>query len=158
MAGKGQIQPLAVGTLYYLYIDPMAAPDKTNYARSLFERLDQGLVVPLRPVRIEHDEGTWEPKAQQCHHNASVLGKTYPNDLEIVRGWLVFDFRSVFGEVRFMHHSVIKEKATGLLFDPTPQERLNPDYLFIVADLVETDYEELVEGMVHGEMLSYRAL
>jgi hypothetical protein len=136
----------------------MAAPDKTNYARSLFERLDQGLVVPLRPVRIEHDEGTWEPKAQQCHHNASVLGETYPNDLEIVRGWLVFDFRSVFGEVRFMHHSVIKEKATGLLFDPTPQERLNPDYLFIVADLVETDYEELVEGMVHGEMLSYRAL
>ena len=145
-------------TLYYLYIDPMSAPDKMNYARPLFERLDQGIVVPLRPIRIEHDQGTWEPKAQQCHHNASVLGKTYPNDLEIVRGWLVFDFRSVFGEVRFMHHSVIKEKATERLFDPTPQERLNPDYLFIEAKLVDADYADLVEGMVHGEMLSYRGL
>lgn len=145
-------------TLYYLYIDPMVAPDKMNYARSLFERLDQGLVVPLRPVSIEHDDGTWEPEAQQCHHNASVLGKAYPNDLEVVRGWLVFDFRNVFGEVRFMHHSVIKEKATGRLFDPTPQERLNPEYLFIEAELVETDYAELVEGMGHGEMLTYRTL
>ena len=130
----------------------MAAPDKMNYARSLFERLDQGQVVPLRSIRIEHEEGIWEPKAQQCHHNASVLGKTYPNDLEIVRGWLVFDFRNVFCVVRFMPHSVIKEKATGRLFDPTPQERLNPDYLFIEAKLADTDYADLVEGMVHGEM------
>jgi len=145
-------------TLYYLYIDLMAAPDKMNYARSLFERLDQGLVVPLRPIRIDHEEGTWEPKAQQCHHNASVLAKSYPNDLEIVRGWLVFDFKNVFGEVRFMHHSVIKKNATGRLFDPTPQERLNPEYLFIEAKLVDTDYADLVEGMVHGEMLSYRTL
>ncbi len=57
-----------------------------------------------------------------------------------------------------MHHSVIKEKATGRLFDPTPQERLNPDYLFIEAKLVDADYSDLVEGMVHGEMLSYRTL
>jgi hypothetical protein len=136
----------------------MAAPDKIDYARSLFERLNQGLVVPLRQIRIEHEEGIWEPKAQQCHYNVSVLGMTYPNDLEIVRGWLVFDFRNVFGEVRFMHHSVTKETATGLLFDPTPQERLNPDYLFIEAKLDDTDYADLVEGMVYGEMLFYRTL
>lgn len=136
----------------------MAAPDKMNYVRSLFERLDQGIIVPIKPIRIEHEEGTWEPKAQHCHNNASVLAKTYPKDLEIVRGWLIFDFRSVFGEVRFMHHSVIREKATGRLFDPTPQERLNPDYLFIEAKLADADYADLVEGMVHGEMLCYRIL
>jgi hypothetical protein len=139
-----------------MYIELMSAPDKMDYARSLFDRLDQGQVVPLRQIRVEHKEGVWVPQARQCHHNASVLGMTYPNDLEIVRGWLVFDFRIVFGVIRFMPHSVIKVKATGRLFDPTPQERLNSDYLFIEAKLADSDYADLVESMVHGEMLSYR--
>ena len=136
----------------------MPAPNKIDYARTLFERLDEGVVVPLRPVRIEHDEGTWEPEARNCHSNASTLEEAYPKDLEAVRGWLVFDLRIDFGEVRFMHHSVIKEKATGHLFDPTPQERLNPDYLFIEARLAETDYSDLVEGMSQGEMLSFNTM
>ena len=54
-----------------------------------------------------------------------------------------------------MHHSVVKEKPTGRLFDPTPQERLNPNYLFIEAKLSEDDYSELVEAMEIGELLSY---
>lgn len=136
----------------------MPAPDKIAYARALFERLDEGVVVPLRPVKVEHADGTWQPEASQCHANASILEQTYPNDLEVVRGWLIFDFRNVLGEVQFMHHSVVKEKTTGRLFDPTPQERLHPDYLFIEARLLETDYSDLVEGMAHGEMLSCRTM
>lgn len=136
----------------------MPSPDKIAYARTLLERLDEGVVVPLRPVNVEHEDGIWQPEANQCHHNASILAQTYPNDLEVVRGWLVFDFRGLLGEVRFMHHSVVKEKTTGRLFDPTPQERLNPEYLFIEAQLIEADYSDLVEGMAHGELLSCRAM
>jgi len=57
-----------------------------------------------------------------------------------------------------MHHSVVKEKPTGSLFDPTPQYRLNPEYLFIESKLLEDDYSELVEAMKIGEMLSYRTI
>jgi hypothetical protein len=136
----------------------MPAPEKLEYARTLFERLKEGVVVPLRRCKVEHREGTWQPEARECHRNASVLQEAYPADLEAVRGWLVFDFRSVGGAVRFMHHSVVKEKATGQLFDPTPQERLHPDYLFIEAGLVENVYKDLVEGMAPGEMLSCSAI
>lgn len=136
----------------------MPAPDKIEYARTLFERLGEGVVVPLRSVTVKHEEGTWQPEARHCHRNVSILEQAYPDDLEAVRGWLVFDLRSFFGELRFMPHSVIKEKANGRLFDPTPQERLNPDYLFIGAKLVEADYSDLLEGMAHGEMLACRTI
>lgn len=136
----------------------MTSQEKTEYAQSLFERLDEGVIVPLRLIEVEHMYGTWLPTARQCHSNVSILAKSYPNELEVVRGWLFFDFRCIFGEVRFMHHSVVKEKATGSLFDPTPQDRLNPEYLFIESRLIEDDYAKLVEAMKIGEMLSYRTI
>ncbi len=105
---------------------------------------------------MEHEDGIWLPRPRDCHRNASILSLSYPNKLEVVRGWLYFDFRMIFGDVRFMHHSVVKEKLTGRLFDPTPQERLNPEYLFIESKLAEDDYSELVETMEIGEMLSHK--
>jgi hypothetical protein len=134
----------------------MPAPDKTEYARNLFERLSEGVIVPLRRIEMEHEDGIWLPRPRDCHRNASILSLSYPNQLEVVRGWLYFDFRMIFGDVRFMHHSVVKEKLTGRLFDPTPQERLNPEYLFIESKLAEDDYSELVEAMEIGEMLSHK--
>lgn len=134
----------------------MPALHRNEYARTLFERLSEGVIVPLRRVEVEHKEGVWQPEARQCHRNASILEQAYPTELEVVRGWLVFNFITIFAEVRFMHHSVVKEKVTGRLFDPTPQERLNPDYLFIAANLPEADYSDLVEGMEIGEMLIYK--
>jgi hypothetical protein len=136
----------------------MTPQEKTGYAQSLFERLDEGVIVPLRLIEVEHNDGIWSPAARQCHRNVSILAKSYPNELEVVRGWLFFDFRHILGEVRFMHHSVVKEKLTGSLFDPTPQDRLNPEYLFIESRLIEDDYAELVEAMKIGEMLSYRTI
>ena len=132
----------------------MPALDRKKYALTLFERLNESVIVPLRRVEVDHKDGIWIPKENQCHNNAAILEKAYPSELVAVRGWLVFDFIAVLGEVRFMHHSVVKEIATGRLLDPTPQERLNPDYLFIEAKLSEADYSELVEEMEIGEMLS----
>lgn len=39
--------------------------------------------------------------------------------------------------------------------DPTSQNRLNPDYLRIEVEIEEADYSGLVDGMAHGDMLSY---
>ena len=133
----------------------MPSPDKTEYAKNLFQRLSEGVIVPLRRFEVEHEDGIWLPDPRYCHRNASILASSYPNELEAVRGWLYFDFRMIYGDVRFMHHSVVKEKPTGRLFDPTPQERLNPNYLFIESKLSEDDYSELVEAMEIGELLSY---
>jgi hypothetical protein len=133
----------------------MPSPDKTEYAKNLFQRLSEGVIVPLRRIQVEHEDGIWLPDPRYCHRNASILASSYPNELEAVRGWLYFDFRMIYGDVRFMHHSVVKEKSTGRFFDPTPQERLNPDYLFIESMLSEDDYSELVEAMEIGELLSY---
>ena len=133
----------------------MPSPDKTEYAKNLFQRLSEGVIVPLRRIEVEHEDGIWLPDPRYCHRNASILASSYPNELEAVRGWLYFDFRMIYGDVRFMHHSVVKEKSTGRFFDPTPQERLNPDYLFIESMLSEDDYSELVEAMEIGELLSY---
>ena len=133
----------------------MPSPDKTEYAKNLFQILSEGVIVPLRHIEVEHEDGIWLPDPRYCHRNASILASSYPNELEAVRGWLYFDLRMIYGDVRFMHHSVVKEKPTGRLFDPTPQERLNPDYLFIESKLSEDDYSELVEAMEIGELLSF---
>jgi hypothetical protein len=134
----------------------MTVTDKFKYAKSLFERLNEGVIVPLKKIEIEHEDGIWIPEENQCHANASILARTYPIQLECVRGWLVFDFRLLNGEVNFMHHSVVREKETGRLYDVTPQVRAQPEYLFIDAKLSEENYSSLVEKMTVGEMLIFQ--
>jgi len=55
-----------------------------------------------------------------------------------------------------MHHSVVREKKTGRLYDVTPQVRAQPEYLFIDAKLSEENYSSLVEKMTVGEMLIFQ--
>jgi len=131
----------------------MPVPNKSEYARALMERLSESVVVPLQSINVLQEDGVWYPKARECHANSSYLEANCPGKFAAVRGWLVFDFRPLFGEFRFMHHSVVKEIPTGRLFDPTPQDRLNPDYPFLESKLLESDYTELVESMEMGELL-----
>jgi hypothetical protein len=114
------------------------------------------LIVPLRPVTFELEDGTdWQAAANQCHQNATDLAEVYPDKLEVVRGWLVFDYRPYLPTVEFMHHSVVRARDNGDMFDPTPQQRLNPDYPFLVALAEDGDFEQFVLSLAPGERLVY---
>jgi hypothetical protein len=135
----------------------MPVPDKTTYAAALFERLGEGVVVPIELGEFQQEDGgVWQPQPNLCHENSSQLELRLPGQLQAVRGWLVFDFRAaVPPRLEFMHHSVVRELATGRLFDPTPQVRMQQDYVFIRALEDEPAFEELVVSLAANEKLVY---
>lgn len=80
----------------------------TELAAELYAARNSAAVVECIPVD--------EALPHECHSNADRRVKAIPG-CEAVRGWLVYD-ESERGVVRFMAHSVVRER--GVLIDITP--------------------------------------
>lgn len=97
-----------------------ASTKLARLAGELYERRDEGVIVPFVAVEIEG----WEPEANDCHGNARhyvlcalVRGETA---CRVVHGWLYFE-RSRRGCPTFIPHSMV-ETAEGKLIDITPSD------------------------------------
>lgn len=113
--------------------------DVLAYARGLFEKRGEGVIVQLAEARI----GDWQPRINDCHANVSIWALSQPGYLA-VRGWLFFDYAYALPFVQFLAHSVVRTPE-GALIDITPQPQALSSYPFLAAAEAEADYAALVE-------------
>lgn len=110
------------------------AADITAYAKSLYERRTEGIILKCADVSI----GEWNPKLNQCHDNVTIWCEHEPSH-QSVRGWLYLDLLGI-----FLAHSAICT-PNGELYDITPLNATQ-QYPFIIAKESEAEYAALVEG------------
>ena len=103
----------------------------------LYARRHEGVIVPEAVASI----GDWSPEKHTCHYNADTWCNR-ETESSPVRGYLYFDLPGLMPYVRFILHSVIRDKS-GKLWDITPSQA-NQQYPFIEAEETEEEFGELV--------------
>jgi hypothetical protein len=112
-------------------------PDLKAIARRLYERRNDGVMIPFRA----DPEGRFSPNRNECYENCARWTDLYPAD-DIVRGWLVLDYREVNEAYRFFPHPIIQD-AAGQRFDITISM---PIYPFLEIETTEQEFVDLVAG------------
>jgi hypothetical protein len=117
----------------------------TQTAARLCERRTEAHIVPFR------SDSRLRPVRNQCHQNCNDRLGLYPNH-RIVRGWLVLDYRDVYGHggYRFFAHSIMEDEK-GNRFDVTT----TPWYPFLEIEGHEGDFIMLVQQYNLGAIDHY---
>jgi hypothetical protein len=114
---------------------------QNDYASGLYSRIDEAKYVR----RVELSIGSWEPPANDCHANATILSRRDSRFFP-VRGWLYFDFGGLLEYVIFLAHSVVRV-PNGEMWDITPIEG-SQEYPFLPATESEKEFAALVQSGV----------
>src|SRR5258708_2579607 len=125
---------------------PRQSPELDAYAAALYERRNEGVLVPLRKLTV----GEWHPLPKAGHKKVSRI---VANDMKwnLVRVGMDLDFGVHMPYVKFLAYYGI-ETPEGILCDITPQQRLQDDYPFIRDLKSEDEYGEFIETYQISEL------
>jgi hypothetical protein len=120
--------------------------DLVAIAKAVLARRSDAVLVPFCQVGMKGEAGEpdWLPRPKFCHDNVAAWVSRSPQHKH-VRGYVIFDLRSILGIWQVQAHSVV-ELEDGRLIDITPSGVSRP-YPFVRHIGTDEEFAEMVRAM-----------